>query len=382
MRYIQLSLILGFLCLISPSIPVVAQTSMTSEAEAPPATEKYQVDFDFFGFINWGYGVSENFDYSGVSENGTADLHTVALQFRLALADRNELVLQLANDSVGTSPSNELRDDIEIDWLFYRRVLSDEFSVRVGRVPLPIGIYNEIKDVGTLLPFYRPSGSFYGDGTWTSDSVDGIVLTYESAATGDWSFDGHLYYGEWERIEFANATLDYTTADIKNAIGAWLWINTPVEGLRIGLGANHLEVQDTILRRGEDITEETLYASVDAAFDPWTVRIEYSQRSWAGGRFTPWYAEVDVRLTDRLHAAARYENADLRFEIPFLTVFEESLEEVKTIGLRYDVLPNLTAKLEHQWFEGYSQVESIPLSIILDDPVETELSIVSLAWSF
>ncbi len=378
-----LIVILTSLATVLAVVPSSAQNPASLDDSADPVQAGSKVAFSFFGFINWGYGIADGHAYRGVPEDGTADLHTVALQFRLNPTNKDEFVLQLANERVGTSPSNELRDDLELDWLYYRRTLSDHAYFRVGRVPLPIGIYNEVKDVGTLLPFYRASGVYYGDGTWTSDSVDGIVFTYESDRTRDWSFDTHLYYGEWERIETSGGDLSFDVADIEDAGGIWTWINTPVDGLRVGLGYNHFHATGGVfLAPGVTDSEETRYVSIDANFDPVSVRVEYSRRSFTGGDWTPWYAEIDVKLTDRLNLAGRFETADLYFEVPFFATFDGTIEDLYSVGLRYAILPELVVKAEYQWFEGFGQIEDQPLNIFFDDPVETELSIVSLAWSF
>lgn len=335
-----------------------------------------------YGFVNVGYGVSEDHQHRGVPKSGTLDLHTIALQARISPNRRNEFVLQLANEKVGVSPSNELRSDLEVDWLYYHHRLSNgETSIRLGRVPLPVGIYNEIKDVGVLLPFYRPSGVLYGDGTWTSDSVDGLVLSHRFV-TPKWSFDADLYYGEWDRIE-TDGVGGIDVADIKNALGFWLWINTPVDGLRFGLGGNRFDASGGVfLAPGVTDREETVYYSLDADFDRFRLRAEYSKREFTGGNWNPFYVELDVGITERLRASALYDTGELLFEIPFFATFDGKVEEIYGLGARFYVKPNLVVKLERQWFEGYGQIEDVDLSIFFDEPVKANLWILSASLSF
>ena len=306
----------------------------------------------------------------------------MALQLRFEPTEKDEFVIQLANERVGTSPSNDLRDDLEIDWLYYHRRLSDWTSIKIGRVPLPIGIYNVTKDVGTLLPFYRPSGVFYGDGTWTSDSVDGLVFSHSLAPQSDWRIDSHLYFGEWERIETSGSTLEFDVAEIEDAKGFWLWLNTPLPGLRFGLGANHFHASGGVfLPPGVSDTENTTYLSVDGDFERVVFRMEGSKREFTGGNWTPFYAELDVALTPKLRLAALYDKAELLFEIPFFATFDGKIEEIFGLGVRYFFKPSLVVKLEHQWFEGYGQIEDQPLNIFFDEPVKTNILILSASIS-
>lgn len=336
----------------------------------------------WFGYLNVGYGVADDHKHRGVPVGGTLDLHTVALQLRASLSSNNQFVVQLANERVGTSPSNQFREDLEVDWLYFQHSFgNDNTSLRIGRIPLPVGIYNEIKDVGILLPFYRPSGVFYGDGTWTSDSVDGIMLSH-SFALGSWTVDSDLYYGEWDRIESDGAG-GFEVAAIDDAVGFWTWLETPVHGLRIGLGANRFEASGGVfLAPGVTDEEETLFFSLDADFDRVRVRAEIAERRFTGGNWNPAYLEVDVGVTDRLRIAALYDQAQLLFEIPFFATFDGKIEEIFALGARFYLRSDMVVKLEHQWFEGYGQVEDTPLNIFFDDPVRTNIWIASVSMSF
>lgn len=340
-------------------------------------------NFTFHGYVNVGYGVADGHQHRGVSDGGGSDLHALALQMRFKPTRRDEFVLQFANETVGDSPSNRLRDELEIDWLYYRRELAKNTSLRVGRAPLPVGIYNQIKDVGTLLPFYRPSGGFYGDGTWTSDSIDGLILSHKFAAQSEWSVESDVYFGEWERIETDGGTLAYDTANIDDAMGFWLWFNTPASGLRFGIGANRFHSSGGVfLAPGATDTEETRYFSVDADFDRVVFRFEHSRREFTGGNWTPYYLELDVGLTERFRMTALYDRSDLLFEIPFFATFDGTIERIYGLGARFIWKPNVVFKLEHQWFKGYGQIEDRPLNIFFDDPVNTNVVVLSASYTF
>ncbi|MEM9556906.1 MAG: hypothetical protein AAGC60_21785 [Acidobacteriota bacterium] len=339
--------------------------------------------FDLFGFVNLGYGVTDERKYRGVTEDGTADLRTAALQLRYYARERSQFVLQLSHESVGTSPINDLREDVEVDWLFFGHEFKDGTRVRLGRVPLPIGFYNEIKDAGVALPFYRPSGNFYGEGTWTSDSVDGVVLTRSVELGGDWQLSADLYYGEWERIETSGDGPTVGESEIDDALGFYLWLDAPFAGLRVGVGANRFDATGGVfLAPGVTDEEETRYLSLQVGGAPWQLRFEMSRREFTGGYWQPYYLELLYRPTDRLQLAAIYDVGDLLFEIPFFATFDDTIEESIGLGVAYTLRPDLVLKAEHHWVDGFGQIEDIPLNIFFDDPVEVNLFIVSLSASF
>lgn len=335
------------------------------------------------GYFSQAWGSTNDHKYRGMPKGGTSDLRNAAFQLRYAPTEKDELWLQLAHESVGTSPTNEFRRDVEVDWLFYSRRLTPSTRFRIGRVPLPIGIYNEIKDVGTILPFYRPSGNFYGEGTWTSDTVDGIVLSQEIAAGRPWSLDLEAYYGEWERIETDGNTLTFGVADIKNALGFYLWLNTPLPGLRVGVGANRFDVTGGVyLAPGISDQEETRYFSFDGDFDRVLFRSEFSERTFTGGHWKAFYAELVFRLREKLKLMANYDTGILRFEIPFFATFDDPIEESVGVGLNYAFRPNVVFKAEHYWLTGYGQIEDRTLNIFFEEPMDTNYVLLSLSVSF
>ena len=357
--------------------PIASATE--GDVEDDDSWEKLKI----FGSISWAYGETDGIKYRGVPEDGTGDLRNAALQLRYTASERNEFVLQLAHERVGTSPTNDFRDDVEVDWLFWNHTFSDGTRLRLGRVPLPIGFYNEIKDIGTALPFYRPSGNFYGEGTWTSDSVDGLVLSRQLFQVGDWSVSGDLYYGEWERIENDGSTLTVGEADITEAIGFYSWLESPSGNFRLGVGANQFQAEGGVfLPPGVTDDEETRYLSLQAGSERVTFRFEISRRDFTGGYWQPYYAELVVRATDKLQFAGIYDVGHLKFVIPFFATFDDDIEEDFGLAASYELRPNLVLKAEHHWVEGWGQIEDRQLSFFFDPPEEIQLFLIGAAFTF
>ena len=367
--------------LLLASIPLAAAEMATGDAAA--AKKSTWSKFKLFGYLNLAYGDTDGHKYRGATSDGDFDFRTAALQARFEVNSDNEFVVQLANERVGNSPTNQLRDDLELDWLFYHHRFQNGINLRLGRIPLPIGIYNEIKDVGVALPFYRPSDNFYGEGTWTSDTVDGVVISQNWTTESEWDFSFDLYYGDWDRIETDGGSLRFAKAEINDAIGFFSWITTPWRGVRFGFGYNQFETAGGVfLAPGVTDNERTKYFSVDATLDPVTVRFEASRRNFTGGYWQPYYLEVGVQVAPRWKVNALYDVGELYYVIPFFATFDDHIEELWGLSVNYQFRHGWVAKIEQRWTTTYGQIEDVPINIFFEEPVDVRLTLASIAVSF
>src|SRR4028118_973750 len=79
--------------------------------------------FSIHGYVSQAYAVSEDHQILGIPTEGTTDYRDLALQFRYEQDRKNTFVLQLRQERLGESPRE--RDDLELDWAFYQRSVSD-----------------------------------------------------------------------------------------------------------------------------------------------------------------------------------------------------------------------------------------------------------------
>ena len=374
------------LCVLGLGTPLAADEVAPRPGDdggAVGVVEEEASRWTLHGFLNLAWGQTDGAKYRGVDEDGTGDLRNAALQLRYQVSKSDEIVVQLAHENVGTSPTNQFREEVEFDWFFWSHEFEQGTRLRVGRVPLPIGIYNEIKDVGTALPFYRPSGNFYGEGTWTSDSVDGLVLSHTFRESKPWSVVVDGYYGSWERIETDGSTLRFGEAQIDEALGIHAWLESPSGAFRVGVGVNEFEASEGLfLAPGVTDEEQTRYFSLQAGGEKVRFNFELSRREFTGGYWQPYYAELLIRPVPRFQIGLLYDVGHLLFEIPFFATFDDQIEELFGIGLAWEARHNLVLKLEHQWVEGFGQIEDRPLNIFFDQPLDVNLLLASASYSF
>lgn len=336
-------IILLFLASLAGGSALSGQEDVPAD-EMPAGEESTGPKISIHGYLTQAYARSDGHQFLGINEDGTADYRTAALQIRAALSPASAFVAQLSHERFGASSLRELGDDVEVDWLFYSHQLGDS-SIKVGRVPIPFGIYNEIRDVGTLLPFYRPPHNFYGEGSYSADTLDGIVVSRSFSLGAGWGLDADVHYGNWTIIErgFLGA---YAKSGVHDSFGAELWLDTPVSGLRIGAGSMRYDIESTVT--GEQRWKNHHF-SLAGEFDRWTVHGEVKLVKIPDlGTVELAYLHLGFNLTQKLTLNAQKDLG--HFEGP--NALWDTFDDDRALGATFAFSPALVLKAEHHWKEG------------------------------
>lgn len=369
--------VLGPLCLwAAAGLPALAeepddQAASTSSEDETPRLRVH-------GFLTQAYAASDGEQVVGIPESGTTDYRTAALQLRYRMSDAGAFVIQLAHERLGKSPRAGLRDDVELDWIFYRHRLGDYTEVKVGRIPIPQGLFNEIRDVGTALPFYRPPQSVYGESAFATESVDGAVLSHSLFLGPDWLVDLDAFYGGWEFVESLDGET-FVEARVEDALGLQVWARPPVPGLRLGLSAQTYLLSEGIRPPGEKERWRAWTGSLEWSTRRLVARAEYHETS-GDADYTAYYGQVGVRLTPRLTLNLQVERAELAFESSRIPVGPR-FEDTEVAGFSYAFNSDVVAKVEVHRTEGHFRSEAPGFSFF-GPPADVTYGIVSLATSF
>lgn len=381
-----------------------------STAPATLAPAKFQIH----GFLTQAYATADFTDGGpnsdeialGIPEEGTSDYRFLALQFRYQITPEDLMVVQLSSRALGDSPIELVEDEIELDWAFYERKLTNNTSIKVGRIQIPLGIYNEIRDVGTILPFYRPPYTFYREGTFTSETVDGLLLAHTLWPSSDWSLETNFYGGEWDLVELSvfDPREPPKIAHTEDSFGTQLWLNTPISGLRLGAGfqrRNITEGQEGVFRReGEKSRLDDYFFSLDGNFDRFLVRAEW--RKFGGPFVSPqlgftargfnenYYVQIGFHVNDRFDIYAQTEYAGVENHSDFFLADSEiDFRTDDGVSLAYSFAPNIVLKAEYHWYDGeisgFQPVmtpDGLRLQPFVVEFNDGTYSIVSLAVSF
>ena len=320
---------------------LVALTSLLTGTLRGEEVEGWLSKLSLHGYLSQAWAVSDEHPIFGIPTSGTADYRDVALQFRYD-ADRNDrAVVQLRHARFGES--RRQRDDVELDWAFYQHDFSDRLSVKAGRVPLPLGIFNEAGGAGGGSPFFQPPNELYTR-RYSSKTVDGALASISFGDPAGWSVDVDGYAGRWQ--------VDYgrdERADAREAWGAQLWVHTPWTGVRVGAGAYRCEVDPAAAARADYLM---LHASVEADLDRWRLASEFIRGNLdSRGRYRAWYAQAGYQLTHRLSVHAR--SAVARTHVPLEgQAVDADLSEDLGLAINFALHPHVLLKLEGHTNDG------------------------------
>src|SRR5579864_2273544 len=293
----------------APAPPPVSEDMSEGRPPAEPgnaAALASQMKFHLNGYLTQAYGRSDGNQILGIPRSGTADYRTAALQLRVDMGQEDSFWIQLGHDRLGASPAQQFFPEVGVDWLFYQHRFGDR-AAKVGRVKIPFGIYNEVRDVGTLLPFYRPSTDFYGTGSFTTETVDGAELSYDALDLGGgWQLDADLYAGNWDFLAITTSGL--VQAKARGSVGGELWVTTPIRGLRLGAGGMRYTSETPGDPKASSHNE---HVSLEWEAGRVAAHVEGKRRISADARQTSAYAHLGLRVVPRVTLNVQAEISNL-----------------------------------------------------------------------
>ena len=138
------------------------------------------------GFISQGYLISNDNNYLAQTEDGSFEFNESAINFSIEPIENLRIGLQLMSRDLGPARSNE----IYLDWGYADYHVNDAFGIRVGKVKVPVGLYNQTRDVdflrtSILLPqgvydeTRRATEEAYQGGSVYGNLVAGIMGNFE-----------------------------------------------------------------------------------------------------------------------------------------------------------------------------------------------------------
>lgn len=331
-------------------------TALVALALVAPAAARAQDIADKFQFhasLDWGYGLSDGLPVFGVNHQGTTDYKTIALQFRYLLDDNNQFVTQLLSLSLGTSPMAATQPTIAPVWAYYQHKAGD-WTIKIGRDPLPRGIFNETRRIGTLLPFYRVGSDVYQE---TLEYIDGVTVARKFDLGHGWGLDAAAFAGGTDLTALLPSATGVGVIKLRfeNLYGGQLWLNTPIQGLRLG-------AFETAYTDAGQPGITGLY-SLDGNFQHFFVRGEYTNFDSKGPKshYDAWYGMGGIKLGDKVTLATQYmvANRYISFPAPVQPLNVQLSTDVSE-GVVYAPSANVALKLEVHRHTGYAFDTNVP----------------------
>lgn len=314
------------------------------------------------GSINMAYGKSDNLPTFGIDKDGTSQYRAVVLQFGYKIDDNDRVVTQFLHRRNGNSPLNTAEPDFYPVWAFYEHSFENGAKLKLGRTPLPRGLFNEVRFVGTLLPFYRVGRTVYGE---TLEQLDGAVLS-KPFDVGSFRIETYAFAGGFDLralLPDANGAQVYQQR-MESSFGTQVWVNTPIDGVRFG-GYAHSYRPTPYLTRPDSLRGErtlTWTASAEGVFARGFVRAEMTNFATDGSRtYNGWYGQAGVKPLEKLTIAAEYQEAVYRVDLPApIPAIDVPMTKELTIGFTWARSPNVVFKLEGHRVTGYDFDSAVP----------------------
>jgi hypothetical protein len=321
------------------SVPVAAQDGLADRVTV-------------HGYLTQAYGTTSGVGLLGIPADGTADYRKLALLTRFSPVRNTDVVLQLGHRRMGTDIAINSYPNVTVDWAFAQQTLG-ELKLRAGRLPQPAGIYNEIRYLGTLLPFFRAPYQVYSEGF---DVLDGVGAAYTLGRGNAYSLEWSAAYGSGEFRVTNYATPDGNPmigkSKVRDILANQLFLNTPF-GVRLGFNRKDYRANGLIATNA--VTYEPGWSnvySVDANASRATLRGEVLQTETNGTVYVGGYVQAMLRATEQLSLNAELGKSDARITIPMIPRIDYPLSRERAFGASYAFDPRFVLKAEHRWFEG------------------------------
>lgn len=350
------------------------------------------------GAASLAYGKSDKLPILGVTKDGTSNYRLLALQFGYKLGDKDRVVTQLLHRRVGASPLAAVTPDVEPVWAFYEHRFDNGATVKAGRNPLPRGLFNEVRYIGTLLPLFRVGNAVYGE---TLEYVDGVVLSKPFSLGNDWGIEATAFAGGYDiKAQIPTSTgVAVINARNENTFGGQLWLRTPVEGVRFGVFANNYQgtPRASLPAAQRPNRTTTLLYSAEASFTKAFARAELTTFKQAKAPnfvdYTSYYVQAGVNPTEKFTLVGEFNSGTnvVRFSNTPIPDLDLPLNDDLAIGVVYKPSTSVAFKLEGHTVKGYSfdaPVPSViaptapPLVARLAPASKTYYALASIAFSF
>jgi len=353
---------LSLISMLSPPL-ALAQSAETEE----------ESKIELHGYFTQAYAKTDGLPVYGITRGGTFDYRVLALQARYNITDNDQLVVQSRYERNGASLLNTT--SAEIQWAYYQHSFGN-LTAQVGKAPIPDGLYNNLREVGTVLPFFRAPPNFYVIGI---ETVEGLVLTH-SLPIKNWRLETSVY-GGGILITFPFATPEgpEVTHDRQDYdYGYQVWLETPIPGLRVGTQFQSFQASVS----PTDTVRNWLFGgSLDGTFDRYYLRGEYQGLSLK--KFAPsggdelehdWWAETGIKLTNALWLNTQLAMSDINYPGRTYRWVDD-----RVIGVSYALNPHVVVKVEGHDHRGY---DLDTYTDVTGPPDRTHFGIVSVSASF
>ena len=364
-------------------------------------------DVQLHGFASQGYINSRGNNFLAHSRSGSIKMSDIGLNLNWQPFQSLRIGGQGYYRNLGDYNENR----VVLDWGVIDYQCWDFLAVRAGKVKMPLGLYNEVRDSPFLLPMVFLPQSIYDESRRDSNLAYIGVGVYGNITCGRFGdMDYHLFSGEMDfpdesQLEQNNASAAIAVINRNNTLpadkqnplipstyesleresddlyGGALVYNTPF-GLRLSGTLLHskasIYLNGSSQAAGNTLIHKRFVFSAEYSTEQWLLAGEYSETDRTTTMFgatsldgpsQSWYLMVCYTpvenwtfslLYDEFYRMKHDKHGDERPQSEPYTGWRKDVGA----GLRYDVSAWCNLKLEYHYVDG----TAMQLSVINDDP--------------
>jgi hypothetical protein len=363
--------------------------------------------FQVHGFASQGYINSTSNNFLAHSRSGSIKMSDVGVNANWQPLDSLRFGAQAYYRNLGDYNENS----VVLDWGGVSYQPFDIIGIRAGKVKMPLGLYNEVRDSQFLLPMVFLPQSIYDESRRDTNLAyigAGLFGNIDCGRFGD--IDYHLFSGETDfpdesQLQQNNVSSAIAAINRNNAVpaskknplipdsyesldresddlyGGALVYNTPI-GLRLGATLIHskasIYLNDSSEAVGNTLTHKRFVFSAEFSTEQWLIVSEYGEtdrtttmfgsttldgpsQSWyvmaCYSPFENWTFSV---LYDEFYRMKHDKHSDDRPQSEPYTGWRKDMG----FGVRYDINSWCNVKLDYHYIDG----TAMQLSVINEDP--------------
>jgi hypothetical protein len=297
-----------------------------------------QMELHGYGYQD--YIQTDNNTYLGADQKGTWDNNFLGLVSAITLNDKSKLWAQMQASST---------DQVRFTWFFIDYQFNNNLRGHIGRVKLPMGLYNEVIDSKYLQVSQLEPSMYQGASDMFYDAYHGIGLDYDQAV-GAGRLAWQVYGGNIYDYTYDPATSD---AQDRRTFGGRVTYDTPVDGLKFMLTLNRVQMQ--VINNG--VKDEALknedreILSASYVTDDYDLKAEYGNHKRLSITSRGGYLQGAYHLNDAWTPYVRYDY--------FTTDKSQDsdpsyYQKTAMVGVEYKISSNISARIEDHFNHGYA----------------------------
>ena len=345
-------------------------------------------------FVSQGFILTKSNNYldQGTTQ-GSFQFSEVGVNLTKSITDRFRVGVQLFAQDLGPSGNY----NIKADWFYLDYRFNNLLGIRVGRVKIPFGLYNDVVDIDSARTSVLLPQSVYPEENrnYLLAQTGGEVYGYASLGRAG-GLDYHAYGGTIYADVSSSSGSPYSIQDfnVPYLVGGRVMWDSPIDGLRLGGSVQSLRLDATLLANSPLPSGVLLSSNIQIPAVLWVASAEYTAENFqVAAEYSRWYVGLNSSnpmfvpgtatvTSERGYLLATYRtNRWLQVGGYYSVLFPDVDDRNGRENVQHDVAATLRFDLNDHWLlklEGHFMIGTAGLDSTLNNNVP--LSSLDQAW--